>query len=365
MRRTNNNNNNSGSTAINNNNYYQPLQTLENENEDETIVTKTIKESVPPITIIKCQIDQLHELCKKSKISAYSIRKISIGLKLFCQTSEDFNKAVDSLRSGDKFEFFTHAYKTDRPYKALLFGLDKTDVSLLKNKLLSMGLDCLNVKLIHKSEPGRMDHIFYMVYFKKQSISLKELRQKYSVIEYLKVKWEYYKNKINKVTQCYNCQMFGHGSSHCAVKTFCSKCSGNHKTTECTANSFKCANCNGDHESSSPDCPSRIKYLEIKQRIANKNNRSPKRGNNDVRQSNVQSGSNQNGYNTSYPALHTGSPIPNSWANLNTSSNNNGDLFSFEEIKNITFELIHKLKSCKSKLDQLEVVSSIATKFLS
>ena len=65
-----------------------------------------------------------------------------------------------------------------------------------------------------------------------------------------------------------------------------------------------------------------------------------------------------------FSPLRLSTPPTNSWANLNTNANNS-DLFSFDEMKNITFELIHKLRTCKSKLDQLKIVLSIACKFLS
>lgn len=351
----------SGSTAINNNNYFHPLQTLDDN--DEQLVTKTTKQHIPPLTVLKCRIEQLHELCKKCHITNYAIRKISIGLKLFCQTQEDFDNIAKNL-SSNKFEFFTYATKSDRPYKALLFGLEKTDVSELKTKLIKMGLECIDVKMVQRSGRGNTEHLFYVVYFKRQSITLKELRQNYSSIEYLKVKWEFHRNRSNKVTQCYNCQMFGHGSSRCAVKSFCSKCSGTRKTDECTSDIIKCANCGANHQSSSPDCPNRKSYIEIKQRIMNKNSRFQKRSGHVNGNSHVSSAPNHSGNNSQFPALHTGAPPVNGWSNLKTNKNNN-DLLSFDEIKNITFELINKLKACKCKLDQFEVVSSIAFKFLS
>lgn len=362
MRKTK-NNNVSGSTATNNNNnYYQPLQTLDDDN-NEIIVTKTKKQIIPPLTILKCSIEKLHELCNNSKVAEYAIRKISIGLKLFCQTQTDVEKIGEMLKL-EKFEFFTYATKSDRPYKALLFGLDKVDLSELKSKLISMGLDCIDCKMIQKSSQSNTQIIFYVVYFKRQTTTLKELRQKYASIDHLKVKWEFHRNRKNKVTQCYNCQMYGHGSSRCAVKIFCSICSGEHKAVECSSNILKCANCGQEHKSTSPDCPSRKKYIDMKHRFMNQNARTPRRSNYPNRQSNVPYVPN-NSDELQFPALHAGeTPVNKNWSNLKN-NNTNDVLFSFDDIKNITLELIQKLKACKTKLDQFEVVSSIAHKFLS
>lgn len=56
-----------------------------------------------------------------------------------------------------------------------------------------------------------------------------------------------------------------------------------------------------------------------------------------------------------------------SWANVvsangNTASN---DLFSVDQLKEMTFELINNLKKCKTKVDQFDVITSLAFKFLS
>ena len=181
------------------------------------------------------------------------------------------------------------------------------------------------------------------------------MRQNYSSINFIKVRWDYQKANKSKLTQCYNCQMFGHGSSRCKVKTFCAKCAGNHKTTECNSTVFKCANCNGAHKAMSPDCPSRANYVEIRQRVQ------PKR----IPRPVIKNQNSNTNYNTNFPnSLHQkATPTVNSWGNTQTENQNN-NLFSFEELKNLTVELISNLSKCKSRADQFEVITSLACKFL-
>ena len=57
------------------------------------------------------------------KITDYSIRKISIGIKLFLKSQADFESIGNSLNN--KYEYFTYATKNEKLYKALLFGLEK------------------------------------------------------------------------------------------------------------------------------------------------------------------------------------------------------------------------------------------------
>lgn len=339
-------------------NYFHPLQTIIDEEENNSIIENEIKVIVPPITILKCSIDQIHDLCKKSQIKDYSIRKISIGLKLFCTNKEEYDIICEKLNNN--FEFFTYGTKDDRPYKAVLLGLENVDPIGLKKHLTQLGLKCLDVKMIRKSTDGQNTQTIYIVYFQRKTITIRELRQKFSTIEYIKVRWEFQRPKINKITQCYNCQMFGHGSSRCKVRTFCVNCAGNHKSNECNSLIIKCANCNGNHRALSPDCPNRENFLEIKKRIQE---RRPLRRNDGNTKNNISS-LNKKSYNANFPNLlnqTTHSKTPTWTAPRNTNDN---DLFSFEELKDLTMELISKLQNCKSRADQFEVVTSLACKFL-
>lgn len=45
------------------------------------------------------------------------------------------------------------------------------------------------------------------------------------------------------VLRCFECGEFGHMSTKCNNSTACSKCSGSHKTSECTSTVLKCVNC--------------------------------------------------------------------------------------------------------------------------
>lgn len=77
----------------------------------------------------------------------------------------------------------------------------------------------------------------------------------------------------NKLTQCRRCLTFGHGSRNCNVAEKCSKCSKNHPTSSCNETEFQCANCGGEHDASSPDCPKRKSFLEMRQKLSAKSNK--------------------------------------------------------------------------------------------
>ena len=43
----------------------------------------------------------------------------------------------------------------------------------------------------------------------------------------------------------------------------------------------------------------------------------------------------------------------------------NGELFAIPELQSLTMDLINNLRNCKTKLDQFEVITNLACKFLS
>lgn len=135
------------------NNYYQPLQALcDNEKTDANkgpSTSATPKVNIPPITILKINTEDIHKLCKESLITNYSIRKISIGHKLFREGKNDYNSAVMYL-TDNRMEYFLYTPKNNRPYKVVLSGLDKTDPAKLKLELLKIGLECLDVKSVYR-----------------------------------------------------------------------------------------------------------------------------------------------------------------------------------------------------------------------
>lgn len=343
------------SNRVSNTNYYHPLQALnDNDKTDDDDMADTTPESIksyiPPITIIKSTTAEIHEMCKLVKILQYSIRKISIGHKLFCELEKDYNSMTKYLKE-NKIEFFSYMSKNNRPYKVVLSGLEKMDPNKLKQDLINVNLQVLDVKPVFKKTEYNKEIILYIIYLKKGSITLKDLKEKYKSIDYIRVKWSYQSKQQHKITQCYNCQMYGHGSNHCNIKTFCAKCAGPHSTSACTSNDAKCANCNGQHPSNYSMCRSRSTYIELKKRYTKPQRISSQR--------------------------HVFNPIPScpvdgrSWSNVvyprnsQTDNNLNSELFSLDELKSLTIELVNNLRNCKSKTDQFQVITSLAFKFLS
>ncbi|XP_055381851.1 putative uncharacterized protein DDB_G0282499 [Condylostylus longicornis] len=280
-------------------------------------------------------------------IKDYYIKTITLGIKIYCLSNESFKKTCDFLQSNNS-EFFLHDLKSEKPFKAVIHGLDKTDVCELKQTLINIGLKCIEVKEITK----------------KSKINVKNTK---------------------KPTQCYNCQMFGHGEKHCNVKTFCAFCSQNHKSNECpNKSSPQCANCKGAHYSTDTTCPSRSAYINILSKNKKNQNASTSRYQN----KNVNMTTN---YNANFPSIIKNSQQQqnapqrqhtSTWSNVNFINNNNlsntnnnisgitsntntnNNLFSAQEINNLTNELLSKLSKCINKTEQFFVITDLVAKYL-
>ena len=76
------------------------------------------------------------------------------------------------------------------------------------------------------------------------------------------------------VTQCFNCQSFGHSAKNCRSKQKCLICGENHSHKRCPneeARKPKCANCKGPHIASYKGCPE-YKKKAFRQHVVNNQN---------------------------------------------------------------------------------------------
>jgi hypothetical protein len=105
----------------------------------------------------------------------------------------------------------------------------------------------------------------YLVHF-DSSININVLSHNHRIIDGIIVKWENLKKSQNHVTQCFNCQRWGHASINCGLPSRCVKCTDSHAKGECSRNSRdgepECCNCNGNHSANHRGCPVFKQYCE-------------------------------------------------------------------------------------------------------
>lgn len=347
-------------------NYWTPLQAFVEDDdgdpndmdEEEPQVSKQPeKEFVPPIKVIAQSCEFIHSLLNKKCITNYRLQRISIGTKVLCDTLSVY-EVVKTLLSENKCQFYTHDKKSDRAFKVVLYGLENKSESELKQELIVRGLKCQHVKRVDKTYEGFTDTL-YIVCFECGSLKINELRRSHKCLFRTIVRWEYQRRNKNRIIQCHNCQMLGHGERGCFMKTRCSHCAGKHKTSECnTTNTIKCANCNGEHKSTFGECPNRVSFMNIRNRIMSKRNVKPQpRSRKEFSLDPAQFP----------PQKQSFAPAMNNFSNNNLSYSNqlkSHQLFSESEMLQLTSEIISKLRDCSSKEQQFSVITQLAIKYL-
>jgi hypothetical protein len=114
-----------------------------------------------------------------------------------------------------------------------------------------------------------VEHPTYFVYC-PPNISLYDLIKYHSTIAQLEVKWEKFDTGRKPLTQCRNCQRWGHAQGNCGFPFRCVCCSGDHKKGACPRQTFEyqqkilippyCVNCKGGHSANYKHCPVYLEY---------------------------------------------------------------------------------------------------------
>ncbi|XP_059221027.1 uncharacterized protein LOC131995847 [Stomoxys calcitrans] len=180
---------------------------------------------------------------------------------------------------GEGTSFYTFTPRNMRPYTIMLSGLSSTyDVEDLKAFLDATGIKICDM-VIKKLMYDR-----WIVQLGQDSDVKAFRRQRYI----LGCRIDMVKNKAGGVTQCHNCQRFGHVAANCSMEHRCVRCASPHGPGECSVPSAEaggegtlskdpatgeivraavaplyCANCKASgHMASDKNCPKRLEVLQ-------------------------------------------------------------------------------------------------------
>lgn len=370
-RKTNNNpvrqSQNANSSSANSDNRYAILTDNESEIDmgSPNVNVKRIK--TPPIVITDMAFNDIKKIMNDASIVNYHVKYISMGIKILTETIDDYRVIINLLKS-KQVQYYTHDVQAEKLTKFVLSGLPNLPVEEVKAGLSANNIVFVDVKQM-KTKNLNKNHALYLVYFTSKSVKLNELRAIKYVLNIV-VNWKPYISARNGPTQCNNCQLYGHGSRNCAQQSRCAKCGGKHHTSACTRELEHpiCCLCKEAHSSRDRNCPKRVNYIQMKLSHSTKNNnKAPSSKQTSTRQPAFQVTHEQ------FPPLKASNN--RNWANWssqdpNESTNsspviNNGSLFSTQELLDLTKELILGLKNCRTKIDQFEVITQLAIKFIS
>lgn len=317
----------------------------------------------PPIIVTDSKFNP-SEAFKVTKVNL-RIKLISIGVKLFGDTSTDYDKIINLLKE-QQIEFFTHGSSSEQTFKSVLRGLPEIPIDTIASCLAWNNVKPCKITMFKTSSPNKI----YLVEFNKGAITKSDLAKIRTVYHHV-VQWESYIKTKKGPTQCRNCGMFGHGISNCNRLASCLLCGEKHAIDKCPLTVtdaaeivYKCMNCAKNnlphsHRSDNDACPSRKRYMELRSSANKPKNKTVHYTNNSARSSPT-----FNTTTTSTPRTHSSQSYANAFKfgssnSVHDTNNDNNTLWSFEEVSDILFNSISELEACKSKFDQLRVIANL------
>nr|XP_029719348.1 uncharacterized protein LOC115261587 [Aedes albopictus] len=161
-----------------------------------------------------------------------SLRRCTDGYKITVPAVNHY-RAVEALLNKKQIQYFTHDMEAEKPYKAIVRGLDDMDPSLLEAELKEVGLEPLKIfKIRRHNTNARYRDQLYLIHFPKKQTSMSR----------------------------------------------CSNCGEAHPSSSCVEEEPKtnCVNCNQAHPSTSRSCPKRSEFIQFRKQVQQRNRRPKK-----------------------------------------------------------------------------------------
>lgn len=194
---------------------------------------------------------------------------------IITESNEDHAKIRSILKEGE-VPFHTFTIREERRVHIILRGLCRSYTA--QDVLAGLEDLNLNIKIADEisqfaTERSRRNHQntnMWLIQLEPQSDTEALLRTKKFMHQV--VSFEH--RKTNGVSQCRNCQHFGHSSINCSRPYRCVKCNHGHKQGECPLETMRqqsqipieptCVNCKGNHPANWRGCAVYIRYINAK-----------------------------------------------------------------------------------------------------
>lgn len=179
-------------------------------------------------------IQSLIELLNEHTIDNYELKILrNDQVKILSKTSEIYTTIIKQLEIKET-EFYTYKPKQDRNFKVILKDMHlSSNTNEIKEALEDRGYIVNNIWNIKKRTTKKLLPMFIVELQPKHNNKLiydiKSLTQCRFSFEPPKPKRE--------ISQCANCQQYGHTKAYCRRKPKCIKCAGNRNSINCARKS--------------------------------------------------------------------------------------------------------------------------------
>lgn len=216
---------------------------------------------VKPV-FINANIQVTKRIISSLKFSLQPLCKVrsSSSTQVSCFSIADKKCLIDKLKS-QLVGFHTFSEPCEKPFNFILKGFYHTTGDDLLKLLQDSDIHASKVTDFIRKD----DYVMYLVQFSSQT-NVNVLNHSHCIVDGIVIKWENLRKSNKKVTQCFNCQQWGHSSVNCGLQARCVKCAESHPKGECPRISRegtpKCCNCGGDHSANHRGCPTYKKFTE-------------------------------------------------------------------------------------------------------
>ncbi|MBW0544627.1 hypothetical protein O181_084342, partial [Austropuccinia psidii MF-1] len=184
------------------------------------------------------------------------------SLKIQTANPESYRLLIHYLKEHNA-KYHTYQLAEDKPTRIVIRNLHPTTpIELIKSELETRLFEVRKVtNVLHKTSKHPLPLFFVDLEPTEHSNQIYQL----SFLLHTKIKVEEpYKPKL--ISQCQNCQDYGHTRAYCGYSARCVRCSANHSSSECTKSPdspSKCVLCSGDHPANYRGCSV---YKELQRR---------------------------------------------------------------------------------------------------
>jgi len=222
---------------------------------DQPINPDTIK---PPPPIFVKGVEEFPELCQDLiefiGVDNFICKSTFDCLKIQTSNPVAYRALVHFLRN-EKAEFHTYQLKKDKPLRVVIRNLyPSTPLNLIKEELTVRLFEVRQVtNVLHKVTKIRLP--FFFVNLEPTTISNEIFKLTSILHTKIKIEEPY---KAKTISQCFNCQQYGHTRAYCGYKSRCVRCGDEYQSSDCPNSRDlppKCAHCSGNLSANWPIQP--------------------------------------------------------------------------------------------------------------